>query len=345
MKRLLLSTVLLYFFMPVYGQFSSPLTQPVDSAVILFDFGLATLRPEADSSLRRLAARWRREGGLRVRITAHADAVGSINDNEELSLRRAVSIEARLKSLGLPDTAFHTEVFGERRPLAANDTDAGRQLNRRATVELIKFLTPFQLFILIVDEKTGKGVESTVVLRLGNTVLDTIQTNRAGRFTCTLPLQTEVHFDILAPGYFADTKTISPQANIKRLRFPIRPASTGEKNDIDNLYFVTNEATLLPRSEPALQRLLAFMRLNPGLRVEIAGHMSYTDAPPVPKNSWQFELSYQRAKMVHGFLIQNGIDPERLSFNGYANWEMRFPSAGNEAEHRENRRVEVRVLE
>ncbi len=345
MKSILSASILLLFLAPVRSQSSLTIIQTVDSCIVLFDFGSAALRPEADSALQRLAASWRKDSSLWVRITAHTDAIGSTADNEGLSRQRAAAIEAKLQSLGLPLRVFQTEAFGEKKPLADNNTDKGRQLNRRATVELLSAKPSFELRALIVDEKTGKGVESRVLIHIGDTYLDTIQTNRAGGFSYKLPLETEVQFDIFTPGYFVETKTITTQTAVKRLRFPVRPALAGERINLKYLYFVTDEATLLPRSEPELQKLLTFMRLNPGIRVEIAGHMSYTDAPPVPKDSWQFELSYSRARMVHDFLIDNGIAPERLSFKGYGNWEMRFPSADREAEHRENRRVELRVLE
>ncbi|HET9130925.1 MAG TPA: OmpA family protein [Terriglobia bacterium] len=64
-----------------------------------------------------------------------SSSVGSESSNQTLSENRANSVRDYLVSEGVPSSSITAKGFGEDRPVASNDTDAGRQLNRR--VELV----------------------------------------------------------------------------------------------------------------------------------------------------------------------------------------------------------------
>ena len=85
------------------------------------------------------------------------------------------------------------------------------------------------------------------------------------------------------------------------------------------------------------------MRLNDSIHVEIAGHVNFPNRGPVSTDSWEFDLSFRRARMVYQHLVENGIDQDRLLYNGYGNWEMVYPNARLEEHQAANRRVEVRI--
>ena len=74
-------------------------------------------------------------GSYRIEIEGHADAVGSEDYNIRLSRDRAESVGSYLVTSGLPATRIGSTLgLGEDRPVASNDTAAGRQLNRRVEV-------------------------------------------------------------------------------------------------------------------------------------------------------------------------------------------------------------------
>ncbi len=81
------------------------------------------------------------------------------------------------------------------------------------------------------------------------------------------------------------------------------------------------------------------------LKIEIAGHVNHPNLPPVSETSWEYKLSVARAKLVHDYLLENGIPQNRIIYKGYGNWEMRFPHARTEEQMALNRRVEIRILE
>jgi OOP family OmpA-OmpF porin len=73
---------------------------------------------------------------LEIAVEGHTDSVGSLEYNLDLSHRRATSVRAYLVSQGLSAEAIDAAGFGERRPVASNDTEAGRELNRRVEIVL-----------------------------------------------------------------------------------------------------------------------------------------------------------------------------------------------------------------
>lgn len=102
---------------------------------VMFDTGQSTLKPGAYATLDRLASALRQQSERKVLIEGHTDNVGSSENNQELSERRAQSVERGLMQRGVERSQITTLGKGEDFPIAGNETAAGRQSNRR--VELI----------------------------------------------------------------------------------------------------------------------------------------------------------------------------------------------------------------
>jgi outer membrane protein OmpA-like peptidoglycan-associated protein len=107
-------------------------------ADVLFDFGKAVLRPDATPALQKAAQLLEGYPDAPVRIVGHTDAKGTDAYNDPLSLRRAQSVAAWLKTQGRSATSVTGA--GKRQPVAENarpdgsdDTD-GRQRNRRVEI-------------------------------------------------------------------------------------------------------------------------------------------------------------------------------------------------------------------
>lgn len=116
-------------------------------------------------------------------------------------------------------------------------------------------------------------------------------------------------------------------------------AKAGEHLKIDNLNFYENTFAILPESRPKLYELLEIMNLHPGLKIKLQGHICCRAGDPN-------KLSYQRAKAVFMFLLQNGIPKSRLSFEGLGTTSPIYPlPEKNEEERAANRRVEILVVE
>jgi outer membrane protein OmpA-like peptidoglycan-associated protein len=101
---------------------------------VLFDTGSATLKPGAREKLARVAGVLLAYPRLRIAVEGHTDNVGSDEYNQRLSDRRAESVRSYLTQQGLTETAIAARGFGESRPVVSNDSDAGRQQNRRVAL-------------------------------------------------------------------------------------------------------------------------------------------------------------------------------------------------------------------
>lgn len=74
----------------------------------------------------------------RIQLDGHSDSVGDRLSNRELSRQRVLSVQAYLSERGVDEALFSTRFHGERYPVAANNTAAGRAKNRRVTLRLEK---------------------------------------------------------------------------------------------------------------------------------------------------------------------------------------------------------------
>ena len=102
---------------------------------IVFAFDSAALQPGGERAVVKIAEFLNRYSSRQVLIEGHTDSVGSSEYNETLSAKRAASVKDALLAQGVADTRVSTRGLGEDYPVASNDSDAGRQANRR--VELI----------------------------------------------------------------------------------------------------------------------------------------------------------------------------------------------------------------
>jgi outer membrane protein OmpA-like peptidoglycan-associated protein len=103
---------------------------------ILFDFDSSNLRPEARSNLRELASSLNTYEGTRVLVVGHTDSMGTDAYNQGLSQRRATAAKVYLMDLGIAGHRIDAVGRGESEPVATNETDAGRQENRRVEVAI-----------------------------------------------------------------------------------------------------------------------------------------------------------------------------------------------------------------
>ncbi len=126
------------------GPYSPIVEDPTggESLVIYFDFDDSGLTKRADNQLKIVANILKQDRSRRIRITGHADALGSDEYNSKLSQKRAESIRQGIIDRGaLPDQVI-TEGYGSTRPRKPNflsdgtDNPTGRSENRRAEVYL-----------------------------------------------------------------------------------------------------------------------------------------------------------------------------------------------------------------
>lgn len=103
---------------------------------ILFPFDSSELQAEGRTNLRELAESLNKNGRTDVMIVGHTDAVGRSEYNQDLSERRARSAAAYLQAQGVARERLRTSGRGETEPVAENEDDEGRRLNRRVEIAI-----------------------------------------------------------------------------------------------------------------------------------------------------------------------------------------------------------------
>ena len=105
---------------------------------VFFDQGKYDLRPESFAELDRLVEFLTTNASTEIELGGHTDNVGSDNDNRTLSQNRVNSVMAYVVGHGISQSRLTAKGFGESKPVSTNDTEEGRQLNRRVEFTILK---------------------------------------------------------------------------------------------------------------------------------------------------------------------------------------------------------------
>lgn len=101
---------------------------------VLFGFDKATLKSGGRRAVDKLAQFMEEYPNRNIMIEGFTDTVGPADYNDQLSRRRANSVRKALLNKGISSSRIQIRGYGERYPVASNNTEAGRQQNRRVEV-------------------------------------------------------------------------------------------------------------------------------------------------------------------------------------------------------------------
>ncbi|MGB4228970.1 MAG: OmpA family protein [Bacteroidales bacterium] len=127
-------------------------------------------------------------------------------------------------------------------------------------------------------------------------------------------------------------------APVIKLEMEVQPIEVGKHYRLHNIYFAFNSADILANSQKVLDEFIVFLNDHPTLQIGIEGH---TDN--VGSDEFNLILSENRAKAVYNYLVNNGIDANRLQYKGFGESS---PIATNDTEEGRamNRRTEFVIL-
>jgi outer membrane protein OmpA-like peptidoglycan-associated protein/tetratricopeptide (TPR) repeat protein len=104
---------------------------------IFFDSGKSTLRPESDNEIKTLYQLMVENPALKVEISGHTDNVGNDEANKVLSQDRAKVVTDALVAKGIATARIIVKGYGKTQPIAPNETEEGKQLNRRTEFKVL----------------------------------------------------------------------------------------------------------------------------------------------------------------------------------------------------------------
>jgi outer membrane protein OmpA-like peptidoglycan-associated protein len=103
---------------------------------LLFGFDSYALQSETKSNLTNLATTLKKYDDTDILIEGHTDNTGDDAYNQKLSEKRADEVKGFLAGQDVKVSRIKTEGYGEKQPLAPNDTEAGKKSNRRVEVAI-----------------------------------------------------------------------------------------------------------------------------------------------------------------------------------------------------------------
>ena len=107
---------------------------------------------------------------------------------------------------------------------------------------------------------------------------------------------------------------------------------------MENIFFEFDKSILLPQSYVELHNLINILNKNPNMKIELSGHTDNKGS-----DNYNAKLSHNRVKAVYEYLINQGIEKERLDYKSYG---AKQPIADNKTDEgrAKNRRVEFKII-
>lgn len=105
---------------------------------LFFDEYSDKIKEESKPELDRLVKFLKENNNISIEIAGHTDAVGSDEENQLLSDKRALAVKKYLIEMGIKESRLFSIGYGESQPIADNNNDIDRQLNRRVEVKILK---------------------------------------------------------------------------------------------------------------------------------------------------------------------------------------------------------------
>jgi outer membrane protein OmpA-like peptidoglycan-associated protein len=308
-KRLILLVTAIFLHIYVAS------AQKADTIHVYFNLNDAQLNPFTKNTIDSLVYAGAINDGKYMLIIGYADYLGSTEHNEVLSEIRAKNVQDYITAMGIDDDHIKS-CLGKGEITRKEQTKDGHAPDRKVD---------------IVIGKTNRIFNSV------NKPIDTV-----AKTSGSIP----------PPSTKSPVKTIIAQT-IDSLR-------VGETFILNNMYFYTGRHTLREESLPELNNLLKVLEDNPSLRIKIEGHVCCVppgrdaldeDVNPIrrendpPSPYYIRTLSLNRAKFIYFYLVNKGIEKDRLEFEGFGKLRPLIPVEKTVQDEEKNRRVEIRILE
>ena len=221
------------------------------------------------------------------------------------------------------------------------------RINRDTTFHVDVFLTPLakQLVLAgdVIDKKTEQKVKNAKV----NVAFKPDQTINYSPSASEGSYQQDISslgwylFTVSASGYMTANDSVQVQSQevtpvVKNI--VLAPIEVGVTVRLKNIYFDFDKTTLKSESFVELDKVVDFLKQNPSVEIEIAGHTDSKGA-----DTYNQSLSQGRSQSVVDHLVSEGIELSRLTAHGYGESK---PLESNDTEEgrANNRRVEFTVL-
>ena len=198
----------------------------------------------------------------------------------------------------------------------------------------------------VIDEKTHEPVHASIEMIDLNTNKVTTSTSSdpvTGEFLACILTGSNILMNVSHPYYLLYSENFQIEKKYTELEpylknIALKRPEVGESFVLRNVFFDFDKSTLKKESEVELNKLVDYLTANKGIKIEIGGHTDNQGS-----ESYNERLSNDRAKAVYDYLVNKGINSNRMSYKGYG---MSKPIATNDTEEGRalNRRTEFTIV-
>jgi len=215
------------------------------------------------------------------------------------------------------------------------------ETNTAALDEEPVYEVPYRkLEVVVTDKNTGERIAS-------NISIDGLPDSVQSEFTSLSRVYLDVisyrsySINVVKKGYLLGSENFIPRNDsLYNIEIKLKPMVLGDKINLENIKFDSDKTEILEKSQPALEQLKDFLEINPGVTIEIQGHVNGESK----RNKRKFrKLSEERARAIYDKLVEAGVDKSRLRYMGFGNAKMIFPTPINNRQAEANRRVEAEI--
>jgi OmpA-OmpF porin, OOP family len=199
--------------------------------------------------------------------------------------------------------------------------------------------------LLVTDFRTKRVMDADVMVK-GLNPRKTVIFKDISDTTVVLKKYQLYSVSVIKEGYMYFAHKFWPdESNLHLERIELKPLSVGVKTSIEDITFRGDETEIYYKSLPALEELITFLKANPTVKICIVGHVNGPASDEQKGDSYYRKQSEKRAESVRDYLVQHGIEEDRLTTRGDGNKKMLWPDPQTDWQIDANRRIEIEVTE
>lgn len=183
--------------------------------------------------------------------------------------------------------------------------------------DIYSFVVPPKIYSVegeVFNKQTNSKIDGATIRIIGTDGTNLKMRTRNGKFQLKLKPETEYIFAAFKDGFLRDKATANTigMADSRDFRFELFLTPTDAPIKVENINYEFGSWELLPESKVALDTVVEVLVFNPTITIELMAHTDH-----VGGDQFNFDLSQKRAQSVVDYLIEKGINPQRLVAKGY----------------------------
>ncbi len=222
----------------------------------------------------------------------------------------------------------------DRRDTAVDSTEKEEDFSYKLPLRKVR--------ITVADRQTGERIASNIFI---DNLPDSIPSKYVAVSQVELDVLSYRTYEISAikKDYLPATEIFIPKNDsLYEVDITLKRMELGDRINLENIKFDSDQTTILTRSQSALDQLAEFLRENPNIHIELQGHVNGESK----RNKRKYrKLSTARAEAIYEKLIAEGIGVGRMDYKGFGNSKMLYPTPVNERQAEANRRVEAEITQ